>query len=104
MLRPNLSTDFDPAAVGKPNIEDGHMGSKRRDPSLRLSHGRCLAHDGYVVGILQQRSNPGADNLVIIKEKDTNIHRASILVPRLQRNAPRRSGQGRAWRESHSGD
>jgi len=52
MLRSNLSTDFDPIAVGQPDIEDGHIGSKRRDPGLSLSDGRRLAYNPDVTGLL----------------------------------------------------
>ena len=50
------------------------MGSQGRDPGLRLSHGRRLAHHSQVVSTLDERSNPLADNLMIVKEKHTDFH------------------------------
>ncbi len=74
MLGSNLPADFDPAAVREPNIENRHMGSQGRDPGPGLSHGRRLAHDRDAIVRLQQGSNPTADDLMIVEEKDTDIH------------------------------
>ena len=34
--RPDLAADLDAAPVGEPNVEDGHVGPGRRNPSQRL--------------------------------------------------------------------
>ena len=80
----NLATYLYAVSVRQTHIEDGHVGLQCADLRQPLFSGAGLADDLHVILAVDEGAESGADQLVIVKQEDTNHH---VFNPRMVASA-----------------
>ena len=83
LLRPDLAAGFHPAAIGQPDVEDGHIGLRRWDASKGFFDRARLADHINVLGGLEECPKTGSNDLVIVEQEYS--HRAIVPAPAVNR-------------------
>lgn len=68
-LRPDITTDLDPASVGQLYVEDRNVGRRGRDPRERVGTHPGLAHHHDSTRRLQNVADPLANDFMVIEQK-----------------------------------
>ena len=69
MVGADLAADRDAVTIGKPDVEDGDVGSRRGDPGERALGGVGFADDLDVVLGVEQLPDPTTDDLVVVEQE-----------------------------------
>jgi hypothetical protein len=78
--------EFDAVHVRKPKVHQGDIGSERLEVRDRFGSIRCLPHNFEIILILEDRTEPIADQRMIIHDEHFDVGRwvhASVLAASL---------------------
>ena len=67
--RPQVAAHLDPGAVGKSDVEHGHVGRCGDRSSDGVGGGGGLGDHLDIFGVLEQLADPSSDHLVIVQEE-----------------------------------
>ncbi len=79
--RSDLAADLDAAAVGQPDVENGHVRLRSRNAGEGLGDRPRLAHHLNVLVRFEQGAQPRADDLVVVDEEHAQWHGRHLRIP-----------------------
>ncbi len=82
VVRPDFPAHLDTAPIGEVDVEDGHVGSGRRDPGASLLGGAGFADDVEVILGFEQFAHASANHLVVVEEEYAQRHIVILAGPR----------------------
>ena len=71
----DLGADLDAAPIGKPNVQNDHIGMEVSRERERLVRSSSLSYDAQVVLCIEKGSETFSDESVIVRDQDLDLHR-----------------------------